>query len=186
MRRFNLPPLKWFSRLGKRERRVLQGGVGFLLVLGIWLFIFSPIIEKMAWYDQKSRQKEKDLVEMASLKEEYKKLKNRLDRFDLKIGEGRKDFSFPAYLESLATDNQLKNKMTSLRPQSSQSFENIKVYDIEVKLENLTLNQAVTFLNKIETAPSFLYIKQLHMKTRYGEPRNLDVSFVVSHYEKAP
>ena len=176
----------WFKRLGKRERRLLQGGSGFLLLVTVWLLLLSPLLQKMAWYDQKSRQKEGDLVEMASLKEEYQKLKTRLDQFELKILEGKKDFSFPAYIEGLAIETRLKNKMTSLRPQSSQAFENIKVNDIEVKLENLTLNQAVAFLSKIESSPSFLYIKQLHMKTRYSEQRHLDVTFVVSHYEKTP
>ena len=185
MRRLNLS-LEWIKRLGKRERRVLQGGTGFLLFLGIWFFILSPVLEKMAWYDRKSLQKEKDLVEMGRVKEEYLKLKTRLDRFELKIGQEKGDFSFPAYLEGLAAENQLKNKMTSLSPLSSQAFENIKINNIEVKLENLTLNQAVSFLSRIESSPSFLYIKQLHMKTRYSELRNLDVTFIVSHYEKTP
>ncbi|MHB8482729.1 MAG: hypothetical protein ACYDBV_08360 [Nitrospiria bacterium] len=176
--------LEWIKRLGKRERRVLQGGTGFLLLLGVWLFIFSPVFEKMSWYDKKSLQKEKDLVEMGRVKEEYLKLKTRLDRFDLKIGQGKKDFSFPAYLEGLAAENQLKNKMTSLSPLPPQSFENIKMNNIEIKLENITLIQAVAFLSRIESSPSFLYIKQLHMKTRYSEQRNLDVTFIVSHYEK--
>ena len=177
--------LDGFSRLGKREKRVLGGGAVFLLLLFAWLLVLSPLLEKMAWFDRKAVEKERDLVELAQIRENYLKVRNHVSQIEQKIDQGRKDFPFPAYLENLAVEGKVKNKMTTLRPQSSQTFENLKESSMEVKLDDLTLAQAVDFISRVENAPEFLYIRDLHIRTRYSEPKNLDLTLIVSHYEKS-
>ncbi|MBI1823201.1 MAG: type II secretion system protein M [Nitrospirae bacterium] len=174
-----------WSRLGRRERRILAGGAVFLILLVSWLLIFSPILERMSWYDRQALQKEKDLIEFSPLKESYLKIRNHLDQIEHRIGPAKNEFSFPAYLENLAVQIRVKNRMTTLRPRATQSFDNLKSTEMEVKLEDLTLSQAVDFISKIEHSPEFLYIRNLHMRTRYGEPKNLDLTMTVSHYEKS-
>jgi len=173
-----------FQRLGRREKRVLAGGSVFLFLLAFWLLVLSPVIDRMNWYDRKSLEKEKDLLEMEPLKENYLKIRKHVDQIEHRIGQGKQGFSFPAFLESLAIESKIKSHMTTLRPHSSQTFENLRSSEMEVKLEDLTLAQAVDFISRIERSPEFLYISNLHIKTRYGEPKNLDLSVTVSHYEK--
>lgn len=173
-----------FQRLGKREKRVLAGGFVFLLLLAFWLLALAPVIDRMNWYDKKSLQKEQDLVEMDPLKESYLKLRKHVDQIEHRIGQGKPGFSFPAFLENLAAESKIKNHMTTLRPHSSQTFENLKSNEMELKLEDLTLAQAVDFISRIEGSTEFLYISHLQIKTRYGEPKNLDLALTVSHYEK--
>ena len=174
-----------FSRLGKREKKVLLGGAVFLFLLIVWLAGLSPFLERMAWYDRNAREKEKDLAEMGPLREEYRKLKIRMDEIDARIAQERGAYSFPAYLESVASDSGVKGKMTALRPLGSQSFEELRSVDMEVKLEDVPLAQTVDFLSRLEHSPHFLYIRNLHMRARYGEPKNLDVTLTVSRFEKS-
>ncbi|MFI5304119.1 MAG: hypothetical protein ACHQYP_04915 [Nitrospiria bacterium] len=176
--------LDGFHRLGRREKRVLAGGAVFLFLLAFWLLVLSPVLDRMSWYERKSLEKEKDLVELGPLKDSYNKIRNHVDQIEQRISQGKQDFSFPAFLENLAAESKVKNRMTTLRPHASQTFENLKSNEMEVKLEDLTLAQTVDFISRIEHSPNFLYITDLHIKTRYGEPKNLDLSLIVSHYEK--
>lgn len=176
--------LDGFSRLGRREKKALAGGAVFLLLLAIWLMILSPLLDRMGWFDRKAAQNERDLVDLKEIRESYLKVKNHVDQIEQRIGQGKKDFSFPAFLENMAVESKVKNRMTSLRPHSVQTFENLKSTEMEVKLEDLTLAQAVDFISRVEQASEFLYIRDLHMRTRYGEPKNLDLTLTVSHYEK--
>ncbi len=184
MKKPRLLPADWINRLGKRERKAVLGGAVFLFLLLAWFLLLGPFLEKMDRYDRQSRQKEADLAEMGVLKEGYQPLKNRIDRMEQRVDRERKEFSFPAFLENRAIESKVKNKMTSLRPQGSQTFENLKSTEMEVKFEDVTLQQAVTFLSGIESSPSLLNIKSLHLKTRYSEPKNLDMTLVISHYER--
>jgi type II secretory pathway component PulM len=176
--------LDGFSRLGKRERRVLAGGALFLTLLAIWLVILSPLLDRMGGFDRKAAQKEREIVELKEIRGSYLKVKNHVDQIEQRIGQGKKDFSFPAFLENAAVESKVKNRMTTLRPHSVQTFENLKSAEMEVKLEDLTLAQAVDFISRLEQASEFLYIRDLHMRTRYGEPKNIDLTLTVSHYEK--
>jgi hypothetical protein len=176
--------LEGWSRLGRREKKILSGGAVFLLLLASWLFLLSPLLNRMSWYERQTVQKEKDLIEFGPLRESYFKIRNHLDQIENRIGPAKREFSFPAYLENLALQSGVKNRMTALRPHSSQSYDNLKSVEMEIKLEDLTLPQAVDFISKIERSAEFVYVKNLHLRTRYGEPKNLDLTMTVSHYEK--
>ena len=174
----------FYNRLGKREKRVLTAlGLVLLLILGYRLIV-SPFMEKMAWYDRMSRQGEKDLAEWVSVKKAYLNVNGRVGRIEARASARAKDFSFPVFLESAAAEIKIKNRMTSLSPLGSQAFENLKVTSLEIKLEEVTLQQAVLFISRIEKAPVFLSVSHLEFKTRYSDSRNLDVTLIVAHYEK--
>jgi hypothetical protein len=55
---------------------------------------------------------------------------------------------------------------------------------VEVKVENISLDQAVVFLDAIERSNYFLRIKRLNIRTRSTDSKKLDITFVVSSYEK--
>ena len=55
---------------------------------------------------------------------------------------------------------------------------------MEVKMEDIPLSGIVPYLAALENAPYYIRIKRLNVKTRYADPEKLDVTFVVSSYEK--
>ena len=50
-------------------------------------------------------------------------------------------------------------------------------------LKEVTLAQAVSYLNQIETSQQVLSVKSLRMRTRKDKPEYLDVTFTVSAFE---
>jgi len=71
-----------------------------------------------------------------------------------------------------------------MRPLSPQVHAPYREVLVEVKVENVTLARIIPFLRAIETAPYALRIKRLAMKTRFADPSFMDVTFLVSSYEK--
>jgi len=54
---------------------------------------------------------------------------------------------------------------------------------VEVALKNVTLNQAVKYLENIESANRQLSVKSLRIKGRQDRSQLLDVTFSVSSFE---
>ncbi|HXN06867.1 MAG TPA: hypothetical protein VN944_07370 [Nitrospiria bacterium] len=178
------PARALLNRFGKREKRAVSILAVFVAVYLGYILFLSPFLEKISWYERQTRQKEKDLAEWTLLKGEYLKLNGKLSRQEGRMSRGPAGFSFPVFLETAAAESRVKNRMTSVSPREGQTFDNLKITSLEVRLEDVTLAQAVEFISRIEKAPVFLYISQLDMKTRFSDLRNLDVTIVVSRYEK--
>ncbi len=175
------------DRLTRRERRVLI--VGSLVGIGMLIYgLFSSTVfylDRMKGLDRLIRQKEQTLVELARIRTEYALLSRQMSTVDDRIQKDQGRFSLLSYLESLSNTTQIRTRIAYMRPQPGMATDQYRETSVEMKVENVTLDQAVRFLSSIEQAPHVLKIKNLHFKTRFANPQFLDVTFLVSTYEKA-
>lgn len=175
------------DRLTRRERRVLI--VGSLVGIGMLIYgLFASTVfylDRMKGLDRLIRQKEQTLVELARIRTEYALLSRQMSTVDDRIRKDRGRFSLLSYLESLSNTTQIRTRIAYMRPQPGMATDQYRETSVEMKVENVTLDQAVRFLSSIEQAPHVLKIKNLHFKTRFANPQFLDVTFLVSTYEKA-
>ncbi len=169
-----------------RERLYLIiGGISLvgLLFYGVYSSGAS-YLDRMKGLDRLIRQKQEALTTLDQIRREYVRIKNKTDSLDERIRKDQGNFSLLSFLESLAGTADVRPRIAYMRPQTTAMVDQYRETSVEMKIENVTLDQAVRFLSAIEEAPHVLKIKNLHFRTRYANPQFLDVTFLVSTYEK--
>jgi len=62
--------------------------------------------------------------------------------------------------------------------------EGFREMGVEVKVQNVTLEQAVRFLSSIDDSPHLIRVKQLRMRTRFSDSRFMDATFLTVTYKE--
>ncbi len=173
------------NKITSTERRfLLFAGVA---AMGILLYgvtaVFSLYTGTMDKLDRRIIQNRGALEELAKIKAEFNQLNRQVGLLDQKIRNDQGKFSILSFLESLAARTNIRSKISYMRPKGGMETDFYREVSVEMKIESVSLKQAVQFLNAIENAPHVVRIKNLHFKTRYANPEFLDVNFLVSTYE---
>lgn len=173
--------------LAPRER-VLVGAAGAafalaLLVLGVIL----PVRGAVERAREAAASADQTLVQMQRMKREWDDLHGRLASVESRIQSGDDGQNLLTLLESLAARAGVKpSSMEKRQSGESARYEETRV---EVSLKNVTLQQAVSYLASIETAPQPLSVKSLRIKRRSsvggteGGADLIDVTFSVSGFK---
>ncbi|MFQ5780067.1 MAG: type II secretion system protein GspM [Nitrospiria bacterium] len=174
---------RFLKRLSPRERWVLGGGGVVVLLLIGYATLLAPAWERMMLLDRLIPRKENEVREFARLREDYLVVSQGIQEIERRFPT-QDQFSPLSFLEENAARNQIRGNIAFIRPLSPQVHEPYREILVEVKVENVTLARIIPFLSAIETAPYALRIKRLAVKTRFADPSFMDVTFLVSSYEK--
>jgi general secretion pathway protein M len=174
----------WWRERADRERLVL--GIGGLMVLGMaaYAFVVDPLVERSARLDRRIEQRQEDLDRVSRLVADYRAAADQVAGLDQRVSAPG-TFSLLSFLEETAAAQQMRNRLTSIRPQPTQTLAPYREITAEVKLESITLAQVVSYLDALDRAPQRVRVKLLRLKTRYADPKLLDGSLLVSTYERA-
>jgi len=175
------------DRITPRERIYLI--IAGVTVIGLLFYgIYSAAVsylDRVKGLDRLIRQKEEALATLGQFRREYVQIKGQVGSLDERIRKDQGNFSLLSFLESLAGTTDVRSKIAYMRPQAAVPVDQYREVSVEMKIENVTLDQAVRFLSAIEQAPHVLKIKNLHFRTRFANQQYLDVTFLVSTYEKS-
>jgi type II secretory pathway component PulM len=167
--------------LAPRERLLLGGAGGMLVVALLWLVIAMPALAKLRDSEMRVANAERDIEIAQRLRGELGEMQGRLDVVERRIREGPKGNIFTT-LEELSQKSAIK--VESMEPQAAPSNDRYKETKVQLVLKQVTLAQAVSFLHGIESAPQLLSIKSLRVRTRAEKEQDLlDVTFTVSSFE---
>lgn len=174
---------QFLMRLSPREKWVLGGGGTIAFLLIFYFVLVGPLWERMEILDRLIPQKEKEAREFAALKGEYLTVSQGIQEIERRLPTTNQ-FSPLSFLEETAAKNQIRPNIAYIRPLSPQLHDPYREIPVEVKVENVTLARIVPFLAAVENAPFPVRIKRLSMKTRFSDPSLMDVTFLVSSYER--
>ena len=176
--------LEFWERFSSRERVFVSVGVALTVALLGYHFLVSPFMNRLEVLDRLILQKEKEIVDMNPLRQQYLAAQQKISVVDGRIIQD-KGFSLLSFVEGIAVKNQVKDRIVFIRPQPFQVLGEYREVAVEMKLESVTLAQVVKFLETLQNAPQFLRVKRAQLKTRYNDPKLLDGTFVVASYEKS-
>lgn len=174
--------------LAPRERILVGTAVAAFAFAVVVLGVILPIRAAVESAREAAEGADQALVQMQRMKREWDDLHGRLASVETRIQSGDEGQNLLTLLESLAARAGVKpSSMEKRQSGESARYEETKV---EVSLKNVTLQQAVSYLASIETAPQPLSVKSLRIKRRSsvgataaGGADLIDVTFSVSGFK---
>ena len=140
-----------YDRLERRERIFLWGGIIFVCCFLIFQGIVSPYLEAKQKLESSLLRARNDMLEMEILQSQYQDLRKRQGEISRMIDQRQPGFSLFTFLEQQANAVRVKDRVTYMKPSSTELDDGFQESAVEMKMEQITLKQLVDFLSKIES-----------------------------------
>lgn len=174
------------KQLSGRERRFLLwgGGAAVLILFYGGVELGFGYADRMQELERLTTKKQEDARALSALAQEFRVKSAAVRQVEAKIERDKGAFSLLAFLETTAANTDLRSRIAHIRPQPASVTEGYRETAVEIKIDNVTLEQVVRLLAAIEGAPHFIKMKNLRLRTRFADKRFLDATLLVSTYEK--
>jgi len=156
------------------KKTLIIGGIAAGLIV-FYVYVLSPLTADLARKRDLIPKKERDLVEMRLLSEQYGEMRQRLKQAQ---EAAAKRGPVLTEIENLTKRANLGTKIVSLKPQAGVQVGGITESLVEVKLDNITLYDIVNYVYLIEK--DALRVKKLYFKPRFDNPKFLNATILVS------
>lgn len=162
-------------KLEERDKKILIiGGIAAAVIL-LFALVIAPIYTDLSRKRAAIPKKERDLVEMRQLKDQYLEMQQHLQQLQ---AIASKRGPLLTEIENITKRTNLSSKIVSLKPQTGVQSANFKESIVEVRLDNITLYDVVNYVNQLEK--STLRIRKLYFKPRFDNPKLLNATILVS------
>jgi hypothetical protein len=153
---------------------LIFGGAAAVVIL-LYAFVWSPLTADLSRKRDLIPRKERDLVDMRTMRDQYGELQKRLQQAQ---ADAVRRGPLLTEIENVTKRANLSSKIVSLKPQAGTQTDTFKESIVEIKLENITLYDVVNYVYLLEK--DTLRIKKLYFKPRYDNPKLLNSTILVS------
>ncbi len=164
-----------FNKLEKREKRIVVAGVIFLVCFVLFHFTVSPLLQARQQTQKALIQKKEDIKKIRQLQEEYRQLQNQAVNIQNRLQKRSPSFTLFSFIEERATKAKVKQQINSMTPSISEGEGPLQESRVDLKLEKISLQQLVDFLQQIESKDDVVAIKRISIQENSKEEGLLDV-----------
>ncbi|MGD9250120.1 MAG: type II secretion system protein GspM [Desulfobacterales bacterium] len=155
------------KQLNPREKMVIGLGAAALVAMLLVYAGVLPLIERRDASAQQIVALERELKEMQAFRKEYDQLRAETRRTADILNKRPSDFSLFSFLDQLAGSIGIKAKIIYMKPSSVKDQEKKSNRSrVEIKLDEVTLEQISRFLYRIETSPHLISVPRLSIKQK--------------------
>jgi len=154
---------KWFAAVG----------AGICIVFCIVFLNFSLSL-KGDLRNLKAQQSE-----LYALKEECLSVKGRIEAVEGKRSLTKVEGIVQAFDEVLRSLG-LRQKLKYVKPLGTRKMEGAREEEAEVEIENVSMNETINILYKIENAPTILSIRKASFRTSFENPGVLNITMSIA------
>lgn len=172
------------NRLDKREKAVVGAGAIFLVCFALFHFAFSPLLQARQQTEKAIIKKEEDIKQIRQLQEEYRKLQNQAVDIQGRLQQRNPAFTLFSFVEERATKAQVKEKINSMTPSTSEGEGPFQESRVDLKLEQISLAQLVDFLQQVESKDDVVMIKRISIQENSKEEGVLDAVMQIITFTK--
>lgn len=173
--------MNFWRNLQARERMFIGGAGAALVLFLIFKLTIDPTLKRSAEVDRQIVAAQRQLNELRTMQQEYQRQKNVVTSINTQL-KRQPNFAIFSRLEELAGQTGIRGKIIHMKPTVSTPSEVYNEESVEVKMEGITLEQLVSYLQLVENSPQLLKIKRLEMKPHFGNRQILTVTFRVSAF----
>jgi type II secretory pathway component PulM len=179
LRRWILEIKGLFKNISHREKMLLFGALGFLLIFLIYQLVYVPLMKTRDAYSREKLELESMLGSYEHLAERYVQLKSTYTEQASRL-ERKKSLSVLTYLENEAQQAGVRSNIEYIRPQGTTLRESVRASTVEMKINAIANRDLLEFLARIERNREGLLITYLRLKPFYREKEKIDVIVRVS------
>jgi len=166
---------------GMESRTRLRWGMGLVLLL-ILASLYSAANKRVAYLAKKRASREADVTEMLVLKQRYREGTVDAQKVANRMAAVRPDDSPAKLIDEIG----IKGKSSQIRPLKGEEHAGAVEDPAEVKLEGLTVNEAVNLVFRLEKGTKPVVIKKALFRTRFDDPAKLDLTLTIALLKPAP
>jgi general secretion pathway protein M len=143
---------------------------------------WSALSSKVQGLEKKRAVRETVLKEMLPLKITYQSARQTSDQLTGRIASLRPDDSPAKIIEDIG----IKGKSVKIAPLKGEDRPGFIEDVADIRIEALTLNEAVNLLYRLEKGSRPLVIKKSNLRVRFDDPSRCDLSLVLALLRPAP
>lgn len=171
-------------QLGRRDKTALIAGSIAVLLFLLIQFVVLPFFEQRKRLHQGIVRREAGLREMEQLRQQYRELRHRADEVAAMLAGRSPDFSLFSFLEKMAAETAIKDRIAYMKPSEQTEKGQYRESLVEMKLQAVSLQQLVDFLEKIESPDNLVTIRRLSIQENKKEEAALDATMQVFTVKK--
>ena len=165
-----------YQKLESRERSLLKVAGIVLLVLIGYNLVYSPLIDWRDSIDATIEKRQMEIGNVQHLVDVYLQRKKQLGDAEKNTVPLGKDFSLFSIIEKSLTASVGHDKISSITPGADRKLSDGFVqYNVELKLQNVSLNQIVDALYGVKTLSAPVAISNMRVTRRLQDPHTYDV-----------
>jgi len=162
-------------------RTRLWGGYALILLLAA-VIGWSALSARVQALEKKRAAREKVLKELLPLKAVYQSVRQSFDQLNGRIASMRPDDSPGKIIEDIG----IKGKTVKIVPLKGEERSGFTEDAADIRIDSLTLNEAVNLLYRLEKGSRPLVIKKCNFKVRFDDPSRCDLAIILALLKPAP
>ena len=167
--------------LTAREKLLAVASAIFILAWVLFTFAIKPAMARVETLSRVIPQKQADLQRLRARSKEYILLRDRLYNMRANVASQDEKFELLSSLESLIRQKGVEEKVLNIQQQELPVDESYYVSIVQIRLESLTLEQLIDFLQNMESFQVLAKIKSLHVKKDPTRANLLDSIIEISN-----
>jgi len=169
----------WWQDLDDRTR--LWSGYALIVLLAATVG-WSALSARVQALEKKRSARETVLKELMPLKTAYLSARQASDRLSARMATLRPDDSPAKIIE----DTGIKGKSIKIVPMKGEERAGFTEDAADIRIEGLTLNEAVNLLYRLEKGSRPLVVKKCNLRTRFDDPSRCDLGLIMALLRPAP
>ena len=156
---------------------------GYLLIILLVVALgWTAVNSKVQALEKKRSAREIVLRDLLPLKVAYLSARQAADQLNGKMASLRPEDSPAKIIE----DAGIKGKSIKIAPLKSEERNGFLEDSADIRIDNLTLNEAVNLLYRLEKGNRPLLIKKCNLRVRFDDPSRCDLNLILSLMRPAP
>lgn len=164
-----------FDQLDFRQKIILSCVLCVLLLFFAYQLLLSPYLDARARLLNSVARRQADLQEIKKLHQEYTLVKKEEGGIKDRLMKRPQSFALFSFVDQQAEQAKIKGKIKYMKPSVSEGEGPLAESMVEVKLQETTLEELVTFLKQIESEENVVFLRRLSIQESGKEQGYLDV-----------
>ena len=171
--------------LNKREKISVAAAVAAIAVFVVLQLLVFPLFEENDRLSQALVSRQEDLQQIRKLQAEYRQTAQKANQAQQFLNKRQRGFTLFSFLETLAGRTNVKSHIAYMRPTTTaQKDSPYRLSMVEMKLQDITMAQLLTYLHGIETSQDMIAIKRLSISKGEQQADLITTVFQVETLEK--
>ncbi|MCB2148023.1 MAG: type II secretion system protein M [Deltaproteobacteria bacterium] len=149
-------------KLNKREKIGVAAAAAAIVIFLVLQVLIFPLFEKNAQLSKMLATRQQEREQILQLQTDYRKTAEKAEQAQRHLKTRQRGFTLFSFLETLAGQTGVKSHISYMRPTTTTLKDSpYRLSMVEMKLEEITMAQLLTYLHGIETSRDMISIKRL-------------------------